>query len=134
MSAKEQLVLPFPGGSFPPAEEGKSGLRNDGYVSESEPRGKGGDAPAHPIPQDRHELALAIFAQCNPVALGCAILQNGEDRGASVRLRALEMFTDWAYGKDEDPDPGPTRVIWDLPRRGDGASGEDSESAEGGGR
>ncbi len=134
MSTKEQLVLPFP-----PVEDGETGIRGDDHVSVSE--GRGGDgrpAKAQPIPQNRRELALAIFAQCDPVALGRAILQNGDDRGASVRLRGLEMFTEWAYGKeDAEAEPAPTRVIWDLPRRGerrDGASSADSEPAGGGER
>ena len=144
MSTKEQLVLPFPAGPFPampfpPVEDGEAGVRGDAHASGSEGRnGGGGDgqvAKAQPIPQSRRELALAIFAQCDPVALGRAILQNGDDRGASVRLRGLEMFTEWAYGKEDvEAEPAPTRVIWDLPRRGerrDGASSVDSEPAGG---
>lgn len=145
MSTKEQLVLPFPGGPFLPGEDGETGIGGDDHASSSEGRGegaadvagRGGDArapaKARPIPQNRRELALAIFAQCDPVALGCAVLENGDDRGASVRLRGLEMFTEWAYGKeDAEAEPGPTRVIWDLPRRGerrDGASSAGSEPA-----
>lgn len=133
VSAKEQLVLPFP-----PIDRGEAGQRNEDSRSENAPRGKGNDAPARPLPPNRRELALAIFAQCDPVALGCAILQNGEDRGASVRLRGLEMFTEWVYGKeDEEEDPEPTRLIWDLPRRGERGEGSisaDSERAEGGER
>ena len=141
MSAKEQLVLPFPAGPFFPVEDGEAGVGGDNHSSASAERGEGVRAPAkaRPIPQNRRELALAIFAQCDPVALGRAILQNGDDRGASVRLRGLEMFTEWAYGKEdaEEEEPEPTRVIWDLPRRGercDGASGADSERAGGGER
>jgi len=144
VSIKEQLVLPFPAGPFPgvpfpPVEDGETGVRGDDYASMSEGRGGDGQAAtAQPVPQNRRELALAIFAKCDPVALGRAILQNGDDRGASVRLRGLEMFTEWAYGKeDAEAEPAPTRVIWDLPRRGerrDGASSADSERAEGGER
>lgn len=148
MSGKEQLVLPFPGPfppgpfpatAFPAVEEGEAVVRNDGCGAANE-RHEGGVEPptakAQPIPQSRRELALAIFAQCDPVALGRALLQNGEDRGASVRLRSLEMFTEWAYGKGE-PEAAPTRtrVIWDLPRRGesrDEGNGLEPESAEGG--
>lgn len=146
MSTK-QLVLPFPGGPFRPGEDGEIGVRCDDQASGSagggvaEVAGRGGDvraAKARPIPQNRRELALAIFAQCDPVALGCAVLENGDDRGASVRLRGLEMFTDWAYGKeDAEAEPAPTRVIWDLPRRGergDGAGGAGSEPVGGGER
>jgi len=133
VSAKEQLVLPFVA-----IDRGEAGQRNEDSRSENEPRGKGKDSPARPLPPNRRELALAIFAQCDPVALGCAILQNGEDRGASVRLRGLEMFTEWVYGKeDAEEEPGPTRLIWDLPRRGegrDGAGSVDSEPAGGGER
>jgi len=139
---EQQLVLPFPGGRFLPGQDGEAGVRGDDHASAREGLGRsGGDgqaATAEPVPQSRRELALAIFAQCDPVALGRAILQNGDDRGASVRLRGLEMFTEWAYGKeDAEADPAPTRVIWDLPRRGerrDGASSADSESAGGGER
>jgi hypothetical protein len=150
VSTNKQLVLPFPAGPFPPVEYGGTGIRGDDDASGSEGRngsgaanvpGSGGDgrvAKAQPIPQNRRELALAIFAQCDPVALGRAILQNGDDRGASVRLRGLEMFTEWAYGKeDAEAEPAPTRVIWDLPRRGerrDGASSADSGPAGGGER
>ena len=144
MSTKEQLVLPFPGepfplGPFPPIEDGEAGVRRDDHASVSEGRsGDGQAAKAQPIPQNRRELALAIFAQCDPVALGRSILQNGDDRGASVRLRGLEMFTEWAYGKeDAEAEPAPTRVIWDLPRRGerrDGAGSAGSEPAGGGER
>lgn len=160
MSRNEQLVLPFPGGPFPgepfaaipfaPIEEGEGGVREANNASargrcaggcSADAAGCGGEAQAtkaQPIPQNRRELALAIFAQCDPVAVGRAILQNGDERGASVRLRGLEMFTEWAYGKeDAEAEPAPTRVIWDLPRRGerrDGASGTDSERAEGGER
>ena len=149
MSTKEQLVLPFPGGPFPampfpPAKEGEAGVCGDDHASASGAANVAGrcrngeGAKARPIPQNRRELALAIFAQCDPVALGCAILQNGDDRGASVRLRGLEMFTEWAYGKeDTEAEPAPTRVIWDLPRRGerrDGASSAGSEPAGGGER
>ena len=140
MSTKEQLVLPFPGGPFLPSEEGETGVRGDDHASGS--AGRGGDvraaARARAIPQTRRELALAIFAQCDPVALGCAVLENGDDRGASVRLRGLEMFTEWAYGKEEaEAERAPTRVIWDLPRRGehrDGASSAGSGPAGGGER
>jgi hypothetical protein len=144
VSTKEQLVLPFPAGPFPgvpfpPVEDDETGVRGDDHVSASE--GRSGDGPAakaQPIPQNRRELALAIFAQCDPVALGRAILQNGDDRGASVRLRGLEMFTEWAYGKeDAEVEPAPTRVIWDLPRHGercDGAGSAGSEPAGGGER
>ncbi len=140
MSTKEQLVLPFPGGPFLPGEDGEAGVGGNDHASVS--AGHGGDvrapAKARPTPQSRRELALAIFAQCDPVALGCAVLENGDDRGASVRLRGLEMFTEWAYGKeDAEAEPAPTRVIWDLPRRGergDGAGGAGSEPAGGGER
>jgi hypothetical protein len=155
VSTKEQLVLPFPGGPFPgvpfaPVEEGETGVGGDNHASVRD-RCSGGDADgvcasgcggqaaakARPIPQNRRELALAIFAQCDPVALGRGVLENGDDRGASVRLRGLEMFTEWAYGKEEAAEPVPTRVIWDLPRRGerrDGAGSPGSEPAGGGER
>lgn len=134
VSAKEQLVLPFPAISEGEANvQDVNSAASEGRGAESQTAGK-----ARPIPEDRRELALAIFAQCDPVALGCAILQNGDERGASVRLRGLEMFTEWAYGKEgAQEEPGPTRLIWDLPRRGerrDAASNVDSERAEGGER
>lgn len=153
MSTKEQLVLPFPGGPFPAISfpsDGETGVRDDNNASASERRGgggaanvagRGGDrqaAKAQPIPQNRRELALAIFAPCDPVALGVEVIENNDDRNPTTLLRALETFTEWAYGKgDAEAEPAPTRVIWDLPRRGerrDGASSADSERAEGGER
>ena len=136
--------------SFPPAEEGEAGVCGGDHASASEERGggcaakvvgrcrNGEEAKARPIPQNRRELALAIFAQCDPVALGVEVIENNDDRNPTTLLRALETFTEWAYGKkDAEPEPVPTRVIWDLPRRGerrDGASSADSERAEGGER
>lgn len=132
---------------FAIVEEGEAAVRSDGDASVNERRGvaasvrgRGSDGPtatAKATPQNRCELALAIFAQCDPVALGCAVLENGDDRGASVRLRGLEMFTEWAYGKgDSEATPAPTRVIWDLPRRGERRDGANpaSERSEGGER
>jgi hypothetical protein len=159
VSTKEQLVLPFPGGplpggAFPPVEDGETDVCGDDHASVSAGRdeggaanaanaaGRGGDvraaAKARPIPQNRRELALAIFAQCDPVALGVEIVENNDDRNPTTLLRALETFAEWAYGKeDAEPEPAPTRVIWDLPRQGerrDGASGAGSEPAGGGER
>jgi len=143
VSTKEQLVIPFP-----PVGEGGAGVQKDDHASANDRRDesdtgsvreRGGDGPAAktlPIPQNRRELALAIFAQCDPVALGRALLENGEDRSASVRLRSLEMFTEWAYDEGErEASPAPTRLIWDLPRRGEHreeGNGADPESREGG--
>jgi len=85
----------------------------------------------NPLPKNRRELARAIFAQCDPVALGRRLLESAEDRGASTQLRALEMFTEWAYGNsDSDDASGPTRVIWDLPRRSNEAGSTQAESSE----
>jgi len=140
VSTKEQLVLPFPGGPFLPGEDGETGAGGDDQASGS--AGRGGDvraaAKARPIPQNRRELALAIFAQCDPVALGVEVIENNDDRNPTTLLRALETFTEWAYGKEEaKAEAAPTRVIWDLPRRGergDGPGSAGSEPAGGGER
>jgi hypothetical protein len=88
---------------------------------------------AKPLPGNRRELAQAIFAQCDPVALGRRLLESAEDRGASTQLRALEMFTEWAYGSsDSDEESGPTRVIWDLPRHRNEGGNADTARSEGG--
>src|SRR4029077_9411952 len=51
------------------------------------------DAPprltkAHPIPRNHRELALAIFAACDPAAVGCEVIDKSDDRGAATKLRA----------------------------------------------
>jgi hypothetical protein len=151
VSTKEQLVLRFPGGPFLPGEDGETGVRGNNHASVSDrcsggdadgvcARGGGGHAAAkaRPIPQNRRELALAIFAQCDPVALGVEVIENNDDRNPTTLLRALETFAEWAYGKeDAEAERAPTRVIWDLPRRGerrDGAGSAGSEPAGGGER
>ena len=137
MSTKEQLVLPFPGVSFRFRRRGRDRVRGDDHASASEGRGEGGAAKATGRRGDGQggegagdsdriggSWRMAIFAQCDPVALGRRGVENNDDRNADELLRALEMFTEWAYGKDDtEADPAPTRVIWDLPRRGERRDG-----------
>lgn len=70
----------------------------------------------HSIPRNHRELALAIFTACNPTALGCDVIEQSNNRGASTKLRALEMFADWAYGKPPTPERSErVCIIWDIP-------------------
>ena len=86
-----------------------------------------------PIPQSHRELALAIFERCDPVAVGRDLIENGDEKGASVRLRGLEIFADWAYGKPASAtNSSPARLVWDLPLRRDGAQNAETETSEGG--
>lgn len=145
MSKKEQLTLAFP------PEDCVAATQSDGGNCGSERCGQqlgairkeGSEAPltsAKPrsIPLSHRELALAIFAQCDPVALGVEVIENNDDRNPATMLRALETFADWAYGKlgsaapGPVASPGPVRVIWDLPLRGDGGNNPAPEKLEGG--
>ena len=88
---------------------------------------------AHPIPRNHRELALAIFAACNPAALGCEVIEKSNDRGAATRLRALETFADWAYGKPATAGTsGRVRIIWDIPLPAHKAINHEPEELEGG--
>jgi hypothetical protein len=68
-------------------------------------------------PHNHRELGQAILAVHNPVAVGCELLQS---KSESVKARAFETTTNWAFGK-----PVPTtggrgsgrgvRIIWDMP-------------------
>ena len=84
--------------------------------------GKGGaDVPpaqktAQPLPRSHRELGEAILSGKDPVTVGRELLDKSDDRGAATRLRALETYADWTFGK-----PGaegyrkPPRIIWDIP-------------------
>jgi hypothetical protein len=71
---------------------------------------------SHGVPKTYRELGMAILEACDPVALGCEILLSKDDRSATTKLRALEMFAEWAYSKPEE-DNTPMNLIWDLPLR-----------------
>lgn len=88
---------------------------------------------AHLVPRNHCELALAIFARCDPAALGCDVIEKSNDRGAATKLRALETFADWAYGKPATGGTsGRVRIIWDIPLPAPKAINPDSERLEGG--
>jgi len=81
----------------------------------------GADVPpaqetVQPLPGSHRELGGAILSGRDPVTVGRELLDKSDDRGAATRLRALETFADWAYGK---PAPagtsGRVRIIWDIP-------------------
>ena len=84
-------------------------------------RKDGTDAPpaqetAQPRPRSHRELGEAILSGRDPVKVGRELLDKSDDRGAPTRLRALETYADWTFGK-----PGaeghrkPPRIIWDIP-------------------
>jgi hypothetical protein len=90
-------------------------------------------AKVHVVPRNHCELALAIFAECDPAALGCEVLEKSDDRGAATKLRALETFADWAYGKPATGGTsGRVRIIWDIPLPAHKAINPDPETVEGG--
>jgi hypothetical protein len=43
------------------------------------------------------------------------VIDNSEDRGAATRLRALETYADWAFGKPGMQGHPKPRIIWDIP-------------------
>jgi hypothetical protein len=71
---------------------------------------------AQPLPQSHRELGKAILSSTDPVKVGRELLDKNDDRGAATRLRSLETFADWTFGK---PGPEgqrkPPRIIWDIP-------------------
>ena len=71
-------------------------------------------------PRNHRELAEAIFAKCNPVEVGCDLLESSSEKGASVRARVFETLADWQFGPQQRPaapstDRPAVRIIWDLP-------------------
>jgi hypothetical protein len=68
-------------------------------------------------PRNHRELGQAILAVHNPVAVGCELLQS---KSESVKARAFETTTNWAYGKSGPATGGRgsgrgVRIIWDMP-------------------
>jgi hypothetical protein len=70
-------------------------------------------------PNSLRELANAVFAQRDPVAVGNDLLNADSE---SVKLRALESLAGWAYEAPAPASNRPTqppgiRLIWDIPSR-----------------
>lgn len=100
------------------------GERNDGAggdYPEQLAAGNGVELPqsnanAQPLPRNYQELGGGIFARHHPVDVGCQVLEKSEDRGAATKLRALETYAAWAFGKpDAEGNRKPPRIIWDIP-------------------
>ena len=73
------------------------------------------DKKPESAPSSHRELGRAILAGCDPVELGRKLL---ESKSESVRERALELITGWAYGAPKpaangDKAPG-VHIVWDL--------------------
>lgn len=101
--------------------------------------GKGGaDVPpgkekAQPFPRSHRELGEAILSGRDPVTVGRELLDKSDDRGAATRLRALETFADWAYGKPAAAGTaGRVRIIWDIPLPAHRTIHREAEELEGG--
>ena len=70
-------------------------------------------------PGSLRELADAVFAQRDPVAVGSDLLNADSE---SVKLRALESLAGWAYetpapASNRPAQPAGIRLIWDIPSR-----------------
>lgn len=88
---------------------------------------------AQPFPRSHRELGEAILSGEDPVKVGRELLNKSDDRGAATRLRALETFADWAYGKPATAGTsGRVRVIWDIPLPAHKAINQEPEEMEGG--
>jgi hypothetical protein len=72
-------------------------------------------------PRNHRELAQAILAQCDPVKVGCELLESGNERGSTVRARVWETLANWQFGKPAQGSRGSVsgapamRIIWDMP-------------------
>jgi hypothetical protein len=71
-------------------------------------------------PRNHRELAQAIFAECDAVAIGCELLgPNNERTNNSVKARIWETLVDFLFGKLAAPGSASAepkvRIIWDLP-------------------
>ena len=66
-------------------------------------------------PRNHRELGQAILAECDPVKVGCELLNSESE---SVKARALETFVNWSYGSPAKAvstgSGGGLRVVWDL--------------------
>jgi len=70
-------------------------------------------------PSTLRDLADAVFAQRDPVAVGSELLNADSE---SVKLRALESLAGWAYetpapANNRPAQPAGIRLIWDIPSR-----------------
>lgn len=73
-------------------------------------------AKAHLMPHSHRELGEAILSSGDPVKVGRELLDKSDDRGAATRLRSLETFADWTFGKfGAEGRRQPPRIIWDIP-------------------
>ena len=90
-------------------------------------------AIGRPLPQSHRELALEIFAACDPVAVGRDVLEKAGDKCAATKLRALEIFAEWAYGKPSARESvARVTIIWDIPVPAYRAAGPERQNSEGG--
>ena len=72
---------------------------------------------ANGTPRNHRELGQAILAECDPVIVGCGLL---EGQSESVKARALETVANWAFGPPVTAAPagsgGNVRIVCTLPR------------------
>jgi len=98
--------------------DGEGGVRAEQLAVSAPDYGLEATPTTNPMPRSHRELGEAILASGNPVKVGCELLDKdkSEDRGAPTRLRSLETFAGWAFGKpDAQGHRKPPRIIWDIP-------------------
>jgi hypothetical protein len=86
-----------------------------------------------PFPRNYNELGGGIFARHHPVDVGCEVLEKSDDRGAATKLRALQTYAAWTFGKSgAEGDRTPPRIIWDIPGPPYEPADPEQEKLEGG--
>jgi hypothetical protein len=101
------------------ANDGRSDVRADEIALSASKTGVKATTPArtYPKPRSHQQLGNAILDAADPVKVGVELLdKDNDDRGAPNRLRSLETFAEWAFGKhDAEGERRPPRIIWDIP-------------------
>lgn len=69
------------------------------------------------MPRSHRELGQSIFELKHPAIVGAELLdKNNDDRNAPTRLKSLQTFADWLFGRhDGEALRRPPRIIWDIP-------------------